>query len=88
MFGPGYAIHGLAFGTVLVWPLIFGLKTVYRNNGPHQSHVFYIDGVTQGEKDKFEFTDKIEELGAQMQLQFGYTYGTHTNFIGGKNSSS
>ena len=30
----------------------------------------------------------IVDYGAQMQLQYGYSYGTHTNFIGGKEASS
>ena len=54
-----------------------------RHQGPHYSHVYYIDGVTQAEKDKFEYSDYIEEISVIMPLH----YGNHTNWFDGRNAS-
>jgi hypothetical protein len=82
-FGPGYIVHGFVFGMLFLFPLFYSLKNVADLNGTRVPHVYYQEGVSQAEKDKYEYQDRIETIAADIQHEFCYKHANKYDQTGG-----
>ena len=70
---PKYAITGSVLVLGLAFPVFYSMKEYVRGERVEKEmYYFYQDGVTQAEKDKFEYQDRIEAIGYSRMQEAAY----------------
>ena len=80
LWRPKHAITGSVLVLGLAFPLFYSIKEYVSGDfAQKDSYYFYQSGVTQAEKDKFEFQDRIEAIGYTRMHEGGYGDQRHTS---------
>jgi hypothetical protein len=82
-YAPKFIYPGYFVALGLVFPMFYSIKMLKAgDSGSKHSYYWYQDGVSQAEKAKFEYQDKIEMIGFARQNDYAFGATRHKNFKG------